>query len=146
MNVNGAIAVEIPNGASAPAITTLPGTVCALAANALTSVRYQSSVPVLRRAVRHLVRLVPGLPVADARQPGGRARVAPNRREREGPVLRRVGARGAVDRLQRPGRRARDVDDRLEPVRADQAKLRVECRPVVGGIGRGRWAGTRAAA
>ena len=45
MNVNGAIAVEIPNGASAPAITTLPGTVCALAANALTSVRYQSSVP-----------------------------------------------------------------------------------------------------
>ena len=45
MNVSGATAVEIPNGASAPAITTLPGTVCTLAANALTSVRYQSAAP-----------------------------------------------------------------------------------------------------
>ena len=61
------------------------------------------------------------------------ARVAAHGGEREGPVVRGVGADGAVDLLERPGRSARDVDDRLEPVRADEAKLGIEARPVVGG-------------
>ncbi len=45
MNSSGAIEVEIPNGASPPAITSSPGTEWMLAANAFTSVRYQAAVP-----------------------------------------------------------------------------------------------------
>src|SRR6185437_11720540 len=82
----------------------------------------------------HLVRLVPRLPVAHTRLSLRLTGVPAHGGRREPCVFGRVDTLKTVELANRPGRRAGDVDDRLEAVAADEPELRVQAFPVVGGL------------